>query len=104
MPDIPTTDNDPRGALSQIKVSAAAVEEEDGRLACTLYNMIDDKSWANELVLEAERSGLKMLELLRNFADTANEADMATAQIAYNMHRRAASPARSLGRPSTPFM
>ena len=72
--------------LSQLKVSPAAVEEEDGTLARTLYEMIEDKSWANDLIIQAERSGLKMLELLRDFAKTASESDTATAQIAYNKH------------------
>ena len=86
VPRMPTSDDDPLGALSQLKVSAAAVEEEDGMLARSLYEMIEDKSWANDLIVQAERSGLKMLELLRDFANTANESDTATAQIAYNKH------------------
>ena len=83
VPDMPTSDDE---ALSQLKVSPAAVEEEDGTLARSLYEMIEDKSWANDLIIQAERSGLKMLELLRDFAKTANESDTATAQIAYNKH------------------
>ena len=86
VPNMPTSENDPLGALSQLKVSVAAVEEEDGMLARSLYEMIEDKSWANDLIIQAERSGLKMLELLRDFAKTANESDTATAQIAYNKH------------------
>ena len=86
VPDMPTSDDDPLDALSQLKVSPAAVEEEDGTLARSLYEMIEDKSWANDLIIQAERSGLKMLELLRDFAKTANESDTATAQIAYNKH------------------
>jgi len=78
VPDVPTSDNDPLGALSQLKVSVAAVEEEDGTLARSLYEMIEDKSWANDLIVQAKRSGLKMLELLREFADTADESDAAT--------------------------
>ena len=92
LPNVPTPDNDPLGALSQLKVSAAAVEEEDGTLARSLYEMIEDKSWANELIIEAKRSGLKMLELLRAFADTADESDTATAQIAYNKHTMGGIP------------
>ena len=79
MPDVPTSDNDPLGALSQLKVSVTAVEEEDGTLAHSLYEMIEDKTWANDLIIEAKRSGLKMLELLRAFADTADESDTALA-------------------------
>jgi len=54
--------------------------------------MIEDKSWADELIVEAKRSGLKMLELLRAFADTADESDTATAQIAYNKHTMGGIP------------
>ena len=89
VPDVPTTDKDPLGALSQIKVGVAAVKEEDGKLARALCEMIDDKAWANDLT---KRSGLKMLELLRAFADTADESDTATAQIAYNMHTQGGIP------------
>ena len=92
VPDVPTSDNDPLGALSQLKVSVAAVEEEDGTLARSLYEMIEDKSWANDLIVQAKRSGLKMLELLRAFADTADESDTATAQIAYNKHTQGGIP------------
>ena len=86
VPRFPTTDEDPSGALSQIKISTAAVEEEDGKLARALYEMIDDKAWASELIIDAKRSRSKMLELLRAFANTADESDTATAQIAYNKH------------------
>ena len=51
VPDVPTSDKVPLGALSQLKVSVAAVEEEDGTLARSLSEMIEDKSWANDLII-----------------------------------------------------
>jgi len=77
---------------SSRSASPRSRRRKDGTLARSLYEIIEDKSWANDLIVQAKRSGLKMLELLRAFADTADESDTATAQIAYNKHTQGGIP------------